>query len=119
MEELHHFLSRTLSEVVQIQELLDQAFEQELIGLEALVQRLPEIEPAVSAGLMPSRMMVGQFDLKCKLCLQRTEQQQFGFTVKHIPLVLDILAREKLAQELKLHISVKQTHLNKNPFSKS
>ncbi|MCO6493466.1 MAG: hypothetical protein J5I98_33910 [Phaeodactylibacter sp.] len=118
MKELQNFLFQTLSEVVQLQELFDKAFEHEFLRLEAYAKKLPEMDPAVLAGLIPNRMAVGQFELKCNLCIERAEQRQLGFTVKNIPLQLKILAGEKLAQHVELTISVKQAHLSKNPFSK-
>ena len=116
---LPNFLTQTAAEVVELQEIFDLAYEQELTQAIPSMAANTGLDTLLNEALLPSRLFVGEQVLKCHLHIEKEQSFHLAFEVKTIPLSFELLMEKKYTEQQKLSIHVTQIPLVNHPFAKS
>lgn len=116
LPKLQKILVQTSSDVVRLQELFDQAHDQELQQIAPHLKTNSPVEELLHQALLPRRMVVGKQELKYKLRVEREKKLGFELGFKTIPLNFEILMEKKSIHQQNVRVNVEQVPLAKNPF---
>lgn len=116
---LPNFLTQAATEVVELQEIFDLAYEQELTQAIPSIEANTGLDLLLNQALLPRRLFVSEQVLKCHLQIEKEQSFHLAFEVKTIPLSFELLMEKKYTEQQKLSILVTQTPLVNHPFAKS
>lgn len=110
-------MSQVALDVVELQQLFDQAFDQECLQVAPFLNGQSEIEQLVSQAISPRRMFVGKQELNCNLRVEQEKKLGFELGFNTIPLSFEMLFEKKSLHKQNITINIEQIPLAKHPFS--
>lgn len=121
MSALPEFIGKVAMDVVDLQEILDQSFEEQidlyLPYLKAFSQE--QVGNLINEALLPRRRFVSKQSFNCQLSLEVNRSRGFELSCNTIPLHYKSLMEETAKEENLLDINIEQVTLAKNPFTDS
>lgn len=111
---LRNFLADSVEEVVQLQELFNRAYEQDVYSRRPFLLAHPGLDPAILEGLTPSRLVIDQYEMQYRLRLQRDRLLKAELKAGVLPLQIEVLTGEESVRQQRLSIFIEQVPVNRN-----
>jgi hypothetical protein len=111
------FLDQSLLNIIQTQELFNEAYLRELQRLLPILDQYPELDPILLDGIVPAHTQIDEFEIKCRLLMEVDRQRKVTFSVRPIPLQLEVIIGEHAMQHQEIQFHVQQVPLHENPLT--
>jgi hypothetical protein len=112
LNSLTGFLTENVNSAIQVQQQFDEAYEKQLTRLALYREQIQEMDPILTAALIPNRMQVAEFEFSAEVQVGHSKKHEFSIGIQTTPLRFHTLYGRNEEEQSHIRIEVRQIPIN-------